>query len=607
MPPTTSPPVPSSQIFAGGRGYTGNSIVDFLKQAGQATDYNSRAQLAAKYGVSNYTGTAAQNTQLLNTLRGATSAPQQYSQPIGPTTASQQSAYAPAAGYNGSSVVDFLNQAGQRSDFNSRAQLAQQYGISNYTGTANQNTQLLGVLRGFAGGRVSPLGIPSTVAGAGAGGITPTTPINASALSGGNLGDLSKILGANVANGTASSDIAGLLSLYGATTESQKEHDKFTGELTAAMGSLGSQGADLQAELDRQGVASSYQQVKELTLKAAQMKGELEKFDAETTAGLSNLQNNGAVTQEQSRGFENQYSRQRDLTRLAKAADLSATVGLMQAYQGNAQLGLELATKAIELKYAPILNQISVLKTQLGIAGDKMTREDNNRTKIIGALLDLKVNEINQQKDSQTQIQSMAIQAAANGAPLSVVNAIRNAADPIAAAAAGSTFLKGSLESISSGGAGGTAGTAALKLTASQKSSLAEGNTLVSLANEALTLGEQIDWAGVGGFGLGSIKGFLAKNLGLGSAEAEQLRNLIGNIAGTLAKARGGTSFTENEQRLLERYTPTINDSPLVIRQKLEGLISYIKQLNQEIINTAGGSTSTSSSSLEDYLGQLGL
>ncbi len=48
--------------------YTGTSIVDFLNSTGQASDYSSRATLAKKYGISNYTGSADQNTQLLNIL-----------------------------------------------------------------------------------------------------------------------------------------------------------------------------------------------------------------------------------------------------------------------------------------------------------------------------------------------------------------------------------------------------------------------------------------------------------------------------------------------------------------------------------------------------------
>jgi hypothetical protein len=44
----------------------------------------------------------------------------------------------------GTSIVDYLKSSGQKSDYDSRSALATKYGIKNYTGSAEQNTQLLG-------------------------------------------------------------------------------------------------------------------------------------------------------------------------------------------------------------------------------------------------------------------------------------------------------------------------------------------------------------------------------------------------------------------------------------------------------------------------------
>lgn len=51
--------------------------------------------------------------------------------------------------YSGGSIVDYLNSVGQDSSYSERAQLAFNQGIQNYQGTAAQNTQLLGLLRGI--------------------------------------------------------------------------------------------------------------------------------------------------------------------------------------------------------------------------------------------------------------------------------------------------------------------------------------------------------------------------------------------------------------------------------------------------------------------------
>lgn len=59
------------------------SIVDYLNSKGQDSSYQARKRLAEQYGISGYSGTAAQNTQLLGSLRSGSSAPSS-SQP-GPT------------------------------------------------------------------------------------------------------------------------------------------------------------------------------------------------------------------------------------------------------------------------------------------------------------------------------------------------------------------------------------------------------------------------------------------------------------------------------------------------------------------------------------------
>ena len=49
---------------------TTNSIVDYLKSIGENSSLSNRKMLAKKYGISNYSGTSAQNTKLLKAMRG---------------------------------------------------------------------------------------------------------------------------------------------------------------------------------------------------------------------------------------------------------------------------------------------------------------------------------------------------------------------------------------------------------------------------------------------------------------------------------------------------------------------------------------------------------
>lgn len=49
--------------------YNGNSIVDYLKSINIDSSFENRKELAEENGIANYTGSAEQNTLLLNTLR----------------------------------------------------------------------------------------------------------------------------------------------------------------------------------------------------------------------------------------------------------------------------------------------------------------------------------------------------------------------------------------------------------------------------------------------------------------------------------------------------------------------------------------------------------
>jgi hypothetical protein len=50
--------------------YKGGSVVDYLKSIGQDSSYVFRKQVASSFGITNFRGTATQNAQLLNCLRG---------------------------------------------------------------------------------------------------------------------------------------------------------------------------------------------------------------------------------------------------------------------------------------------------------------------------------------------------------------------------------------------------------------------------------------------------------------------------------------------------------------------------------------------------------
>lgn len=113
-------------------GYDGSSIVDYLKSIGKDSSFAARKKYAEQYGISGYTGTAAQNEKLLKLMKGGVSS--------GSGSSSSGSGYYKA--FSASSIVDGLKAIGVDSSMSNRKKIAAANGIAGYTGAAAQNTKL---------------------------------------------------------------------------------------------------------------------------------------------------------------------------------------------------------------------------------------------------------------------------------------------------------------------------------------------------------------------------------------------------------------------------------------------------------------------------------
>lgn len=123
------------------------------------------------------------------------------------------------------------------------------------------------------------------------------------------------------------------------------------------------------------------------------------------------------------------------------------------------------------------------------------------------------------------------------------------------------------------------------KLSTGQQDELAQMNTVMSSIDKVLSFNSDGQLEGIGAY-TGLFKQFGAQ-IGIGSEEGKTVRAEIGNIKGTIAKIRGGTSFTANEERLLNTYTPSINDAPAVAINKLQNLKDFITRKNSDLLGAA--------------------
>lgn len=403
--------------------------------------------------------------------------------------------------------------------------------------------------------------------------------------------DLSTIGGGTPAVSTTPTDntnyksiISGVIAGAGMTnnTQEQTTSDKYKTEAenyTKLLERAGLKDLEQSSALNSPEILAQQQQIQSL-------KNQLSSIEAESQAGQLTQQGTYrpqfAITADQ-----------RDIER--QAAIKSLTVGAqLSALQGNLQLATDQITKAIDLKYKPIETELAISKQRLEAIKPFLDAEQKAIVEQKDREYTAKQNEMTAIKTIQTQAiddaqkagQSSIAQQIASIDP-SDVNAREKIASLIGQIPSTSNGdILSVTEATSLGVPYGTTKAQAISLgkvpskgmTAGVKDDIATMDTVISLGDEVLGKVDKItgNLPGVGGLGFGSIAQFLAKNVGVGSKEGQDVRNSIGNIQGTIAKLRGGTSFTPNEQALLETYVPTINDSSMVIQSKLGSLRNFI-------------------------------
>lgn len=113
-----------------------------------------------------------------------------------------------------------------------------------------------------------------------------------------------------------------------------------------------------------------------------------------------------------------------------------------------------------------------------------------------------------------------------------------------------------------------------IEMTPAIKSDIGNMDTLISQIDKISTADGSIP--GVGWF-QGRLPGVAITD------EGKDARYTLNNILANIAKLRGGTSFTENEQKLLESYAPKSTDADSVIVGKLRNLKGFVEDSKNNI------------------------
>jgi len=287
------------------------------------------------------------------------------------------------------SIVDFLKSVGQPSDFGSRTGLAQKAGITNYQGTAAQNTQLLNMLKGSAPAP-TPSGIaPETLTSEasvqipGAIGVSDTTGLSKALVDGANT-SIAEIMRQLTPPETAADQqkqaildrITGLVD-----EQAQSAMDQLTAEQSAGLPQLRQEFADINAQILE----------KSARYKVLQTENQNKPITMNTIIG-----NDRAIMN-------------------ANAAD----IGLLQAralgLQGQIETAQNTVNRAIDLKYSSIESQLNIYQAQLNALQPTLDKEEKQRALAQQLLLDERKRVLEEQKTQEANIQGVMLEAIKSG------------------------------------------------------------------------------------------------------------------------------------------------------------------------------------------------
>lgn len=331
------------------------------------------------------------------------------------------------SGYSGPSVVDYLNSTGQASDFNSRAVLARNAGIAGYTGTADQNTQLLNTLRLNTKSAIPSTAVTSTT--------TPQDVLDRRAQIESEINQkMSKVEELRALIAASQEDVSltdtnpitqpdQYLSKYFTTdytrmmTPAQIEQKRLLDETAKTTEDFyANRDKTVDDALDKYGVTSKQDAL-----------GKIQKEMAEREVKLRN-DVQALETSPEYRGVSRAFANdQREAIKSKGAFDLANLAIVESAYRGDLNTARDLAQELIDNQFATYEGKIEGYKARLAALLPQLEGEEKQQALALEAAFDAQARAIADKKaDTELKYEYMALAAKA-GAPESVYKSILKA------------------------------------------------------------------------------------------------------------------------------------------------------------------------------------
>lgn len=213
---------------------------------------------------------------------------------------------------------------------------------------------------------------------------------------------------------TTTKGLESLVTTALAPTPQEKNISPITSKITELTGQFEQKPVDYQTELDKYGFKTNVQDLKNLNTQIASVKAEYDKISNQVkdSSGLTRIVG----------GTQDRLARQ-------SAVELGGLSSMAQSLQGNVQMAQNIADKTIAIKYEPVEQEIANQKFQLEQVYSQLSRDEKKKADALKITLDERQRLIDDEKETEANINKIMTAAAQNGADTTTLQKIMGAKD----------------------------------------------------------------------------------------------------------------------------------------------------------------------------------
>lgn len=306
-------------------------------------------------------------------------------------------------------LFDFYKAQGQAlPSLQQRQSVAKEAGIQNYSGTAQQNEQLLGFLKAPSRAPVAPIQSQNTAITPAS--LAPAVPVNVPTPS----PTPAPVVPVNIADQI-------LKDTEVKPTETQQFQESTISKVLSNIGMLSGEQADLSKALNESGITTLKQDLQGINSQILKKQAEVQQDDIQLVANMRAEERRDTLLPFAQQG-QAKLAGDASIMRALKTSEIGVLSALAIGKQGDIALAKQTAEEAVNAKYAPYKEQNAIYKAQLEAIAPLLSKDEKKQAREQDLRVDLALKEIDKAEQTEKSIQTLKLDIIQNGGNPSILD-----------------------------------------------------------------------------------------------------------------------------------------------------------------------------------------